>query len=203
MARNLWELTVLCLLRERPMHPYEMQRLIRQRHKEEFLELKRGSLYHAIERLARGGFIEEDSVGREGRRPERTTYRLTTQGDVELRDWLQNLLAKPNRVPSPFVAALSFIGHLSPEEAADQLQIRVNSLECGIVALTAVLQNMTPRIGRLPLVEAEYILALQRAELDWVKSFLTELRGGQLTWNTEELLSLHRRCPLDEEAAPS
>jgi DNA-binding PadR family transcriptional regulator len=199
----MWELTVLCLLRERPMHPYEMQRLIRQRHKEEFLELKRGSLYHAIERLARGGFIEEDSVGREGRRPERTTYRLTTQGDVELRDWLQNLLAKPNRVPSPFVAALSFIGHLSPEEAADQLQIRVNSLECGIVALTAVLQNMTPRIGRLPLVEAEYILALQRAELDWVKSFLTELRGGQLTWNTEELLSLHRRCPLDEEAAPS
>ncbi len=28
--RNLWSLTVLCLLRLRPMHPYEMQRLIRE-----------------------------------------------------------------------------------------------------------------------------------------------------------------------------
>jgi outer membrane protein assembly factor BamB len=40
------------------MHPYEMQRLIRQRHKDDFLDLKRGSLYHAIERLLRAGPIE-------------------------------------------------------------------------------------------------------------------------------------------------
>ena len=33
------------------MHPYEMQRLIRERHKDDVLDLKRGSLYHAIDRL--------------------------------------------------------------------------------------------------------------------------------------------------------
>src|SRR5215475_434122 len=94
-SRNLWSLTVLCLLREREMHPYEMQRLIRQRHKEEFLDLKKGSLYHAIERLKRSSLIEEVSTGREGRRPERTVYRLTENGETELQEWLRSLLAQP------------------------------------------------------------------------------------------------------------
>ena len=94
-SRNLWCLTVLCLLREGPRHPYEMQRLIRERHKDDFLQLKPGSLYHAIERLAKAGLIEEMETSREGRRPERTVYRLTECGDVEALAWLRGLLSKP------------------------------------------------------------------------------------------------------------
>src|SRR5262252_2075083 len=77
---NLWCVTVLCLLRVKPMHPYEMQRLIREWHKDEFLDLKRGSLYHAIERLRQHQCIEVVETVREGRRPERTVYRLTERG---------------------------------------------------------------------------------------------------------------------------
>src|SRR6516225_7758067 len=107
--RNLWALTVLCLLRQRPMHPYEMQRLIRQRHKDEFLDLKRGSLYHAIERLQKAGLIEVVQTSREGKRPERTVYRLSEKGDREIIDWLRELLAKPVQEASLFLAAMSFV----------------------------------------------------------------------------------------------
>src|SRR6516164_2293319 len=117
--RNLWALTVLCLLRWRPMHPYEMQRLIRQCHKDEFLDLKRGSLYHAIDRLQRAGLIEVVETSREGQRPERTIYRLTENGEREVFDWLRELLAKPAREPSQFLAALSFLPNLTPEDALD------------------------------------------------------------------------------------
>ena len=54
-SRSLWELVVLAFLRERSMHPYEMQRLLRERHKDDLLVLKRGSLYHAIRRLEAEG----------------------------------------------------------------------------------------------------------------------------------------------------
>src|SRR5262245_13362149 len=119
--RNLWSLTVLCLLRVRPMHPYEMQRLIRDWHKDEFLDLKRGSLYHAIERLRHGGFIDPVETRREGRRPERTVYRLTEEGERLVSDWLQQLLAVPLREPTRFFAALSFLPHLSPQTVIEQL----------------------------------------------------------------------------------
>ena len=67
--RNPWSLTVLSLLREAPMHPYQMQRLIHQRRKDAFLDLKRGSLYHNITRLQRSGLIEPVETTREGAGP--------------------------------------------------------------------------------------------------------------------------------------
>lgn len=191
---NLWCLTVLCLLREGPLHPYEMQRLIRQRHSEDFLELKRGSLYHAIERLKRRGLIEEESTSREGRRPERTVYRITEKGEAELLDWLRQLLSKPARETSTLVAALSFAGHLSPQDVIDQLEIRANDLDCSIVAMTAVMQNLTPKIGRLPLLEAEYVGAMRKAELEWIRGLIEELRSGVFTWNTQQLLKWVREA---------
>jgi len=164
------------------MHPYEMQRLIRQRHKEDFLDLKRGSLYHAIKRLAKAGMIEEVGTSREGKRPERTDYKLTAAGEQELQEWLRQLLAKPARERSSFVAALSYICHLSPEEAVDQLELRAHDLDCGIVATKAVMESLTPHIGRLPLLEAEYVIAQRKSELEWVRSLIEELRTGRLSW---------------------
>jgi DNA-binding PadR family transcriptional regulator len=185
--RNLWALTVLCLLRERPMHPYEMQRLIRQRHKDEFLDLKRGSLYHAIERLQRAELIEVVETSREGRRPERTTYRLTARGELEVLDWLRELLAKPVREPSQFLAALSFLPHLSSEDAVEQLHARACRLQLEIIALDAILRKMVPQIGRAVLVEVEYLRAMRQAELEWVRALAEDLRAGRLTWDREAL----------------
>src|SRR4029079_1801442 len=90
--QNLWELTVLSTLREAPMHTYALLRMLQERHKEEVLVLKRGSLYHAIDRLLAAGHIEALDTRRQGRRPERTTYRLTEAGQHHLVDGLRRLV---------------------------------------------------------------------------------------------------------------
>jgi DNA-binding PadR family transcriptional regulator len=165
------------------MHPYEMQSRIREWHKDEFLDLKRGSLYHAIGRLQRHGLIEVVETSREGRRPERTIYRLTEAGDQQMHKWLQDMLARPMREPTQFFAALSFLPHLSPETVQIQLRERAALLEAEIANLDQVLQTMVPRIGRLVLVEVEYARAMRQAELAWVKSFRLELERGNLHWD--------------------
>jgi DNA-binding PadR family transcriptional regulator len=180
--RNLWALTVLCLLRERPMHPYEMQRLIRQRKNDNFLDLKRGSLYHAIGRLQRAGLIEVVSTTREGRRPERTTYRLTEAGAHEVLAWLRELLANPARDSTQFFAGLSFLGQLTPEDALEQLEARAGLLEAEIAAIEAGIEPVIAQIGRFFLLEVEYAQALRRAELAWVRSVIDDVRAGRLTW---------------------
>jgi DNA-binding PadR family transcriptional regulator len=169
------------------MHPYEIQRLIREWHKQEFLDLKRGSLYHAIEQLRRSGLIEPLEISREGRRPERTVYRLTEEGEREAIAWLRDLLAKPVREPTQFFAALSFLAQLPPQSVLSQLQERVGLLESAIASLDAVLEQMVPKIGRLVLVEVEYERAMRRAELAWVRSLMEDLRSGKLNWNPESL----------------
>src|SRR5262245_31553727 len=159
---NLWSLTVLCLLRVKPMHPYEMQRLIRQWHKDEFLDLKRGSLYHAIERMRQLGFIDPVETTRKGRRPERTVYRLTEAGEARMLQWLEEMLARPLREPTQFFAALSFLPHLTPEDVQTQLVKRMTLLQEEIATLDMVLRTMVPQIGRLVLVEVEYLRAMRQ-----------------------------------------
>jgi DNA-binding PadR family transcriptional regulator len=183
---NLWSLTVLCLLRVRPMHPYELQQRIRDWHKDEFLDLKRGSLYHAIERLHRQGAIEPVETTREGRRPERTVYRLTDTGERQVLHWLEEMLARPVREPTQFFAALSFLSQLSPQRVQEQLQQRTASLKEEIAGLTMALKTMVPRIGRLPLIEVEYARAMRRAELAWVQALQKELQTGKLTWDPRQ-----------------
>jgi DNA-binding PadR family transcriptional regulator len=169
------------------MHPYEMQRLIREWHKDEFLDLKRGSLYHAIDQLRRAGSIDPIQTTRDGRRPERTIYRLTEQGEQQLFEWLRQMLAHPVREPSQFFAALSFLPHLSPDAVLAALGQRVRLLESKIADLNTVLERMVPQIGRLVLIEIEFERAMRTAELAWVKALMEDLHGGRLSWDPEAL----------------
>src|SRR6516162_2769493 len=93
--KNLWSLTVLAVLRLRPMHPYEIQSVIKLTHKDDFLNLKTGSLYNSIARLLEAALIEVVETEREGKRPERTVYQITSQGRRELDQWLRGLLEVP------------------------------------------------------------------------------------------------------------
>jgi DNA-binding PadR family transcriptional regulator len=185
---SLWELTVLSLLREEPMHPYRMQQLLRERHKDEVLALKRGSLYHAIGRLTRSELIEAVTVGREGRRPERTTYRLTKDGERELVRWLRRRVATPQREPPEFMASLSFLVYLAPRDAAAQLESRARALETQIGALSAALQRLRAFVDRINLIEEEYLLAMHQAELEWVRRRIAEVRSGRLSWDLGKIL---------------
>ncbi|WP_075090197.1 PadR family transcriptional regulator [Verrucomicrobium spinosum] len=54
---NPLALAVLALLFERPMHPYEMAATLKERHKEDSIKLRYGSLYTVIDILVREGHI--------------------------------------------------------------------------------------------------------------------------------------------------
>jgi len=189
---SLWELAVLCLLREEAMHPYRMQQLLKERHKDEVLALKRGSLYHAINRLVRSGLIEPVTVGREGRRPERTTYRLAPAGGRELVRWLRERIATPQREPPEFMASLSFLVYLSPRDAAARLEARVTVLETQIAGLGLALERLRTFLDRVNLIESEYQRAMYEAELQWVRKVVADLRSGRFTWDLEKILKAVR-----------
>jgi DNA-binding PadR family transcriptional regulator len=187
IRRTLWSLAVLAMLREQSMHPYEMQRVMHQRHTDELLALKRGSLYHAINQLQRDGLIEPLETSREGRRPERTVYQITPDGEDELGQWLRELLSVPVQESSQFTAALAFLLHLPPEDALEQLELRAVGLQAGIAAMAAIERGITAWVGRLSILELEYQRALAEAELAWVGSLMDDLRAKRLTWNVGEI----------------
>jgi DNA-binding PadR family transcriptional regulator len=177
---------VLALLAERPMHPYEMQRLVLERGKNAVINIKRGSIYHAVERLEHAGFIEQRETSREGRRPERTVYQITAAGREEVRDWLLLMLAHPRDEFPEFLTAVSFMPVLEPREVLGALQHRLVVLDGAIARTEATLGSVGGRLPRVFLIEEEYQLTMQRAERDWVAAIAGDFQAGRLNWSWEE-----------------
>ncbi|MFF5209832.1 PadR family transcriptional regulator [Streptosporangium sp. NPDC000396] len=180
--RDLVGLTVLALLFVRPSHPYELHRLIVDTHKDYVTGLPR-SLYHAVDRLAEEELISPVETTREGRRPERTVYEITEEGRAELRSRLRRLLEEPGPDTRAFLAAISLMGCLPPEEVDRCLRTRAATLRGMVVAYDAHISELAAT-GLPPILtlEAECDRALRAAELDWVRGVITRLQSGELGW---------------------
>ena len=175
---NLLALSLLTLLTERPMYPYEMASMLRQRGKDNSIKINWGSFYTVVQNLEKNGFIEAVEVAREGRQPERTTYQITDTGRAELKDWLRELLSVPDLEHSSFEAALGEAAVLPPDELIDLLQQRLAALEVANDRLQGELETLVTQLPRLFLIETEYYLAQRRAEEEWVRGLLKEFTGG-------------------------
>jgi DNA-binding PadR family transcriptional regulator len=181
MARkvsNLLGLAVLATVAERPMHPYEIATVIRERGKDRDMGLKWGSLYTVVRNLYRHGFLEVVENARHGARPERTVYRLTDEGHRELRDWVRELIAVPVHEPPRFEAGLSVWVALGPDEVIALLRERLARLDEENSAQRAALEEHRRDVPRMFLVEAEYDLALREADAEFTRGLLGELAGG-------------------------
>ena len=177
---NLLALALLSLLTQQPMYPYEMAQTLRTRGKDKTIHINWGSLYTVVQNLEKHGFIEAAGTNREGRQPERTTYRITPRGMAELRDWLAELLSVPEDEHGGFVAALSEGGILPPAEVAGLLAKRLATLDSANAAQEAELEVWMQRLPRMLLVESDYELAMRRAQADWVRALLSEITEGTL-----------------------
>jgi DNA-binding PadR family transcriptional regulator len=193
---NLLALAVLSLLTERPMHPYEISSVMKQRELSTVIKLNHSSLYSVMETLQREGLIVPVETQREGRYPERTVYTTTEAGRSELLDWLRSLLRQPMTEYSQFAAGLAFLGNLSPTEVVALLEEHSRHLKTQMNDTQASIgRGLQIGVDRLFLTEDRYTLALLEARLTFIQQFLlevsdgtlTETRDGKLVWRITRL----------------
>src|SRR5918997_5272181 len=134
--RSPLAMAVLALVTEAPMHAYRMQQLIKERRKDDVINVaQRNSIYQTIDRLHRDGLIVVRETSREENRPERTVYEITEPGRETLREWMHTMLSTPAREFPEFPAALAFLPVLPPEEVLAALRERAATLEARLTAL--------------------------------------------------------------------
>jgi DNA-binding PadR family transcriptional regulator len=178
---NLLALAILSLLTERPMHPYEISAVMKYRGISQSIKLNYGSLYSVIETLLREGLIVPQGTQREGRHPERTIYTTTEAGRAELIDWLRSLVRTPSIEYPQFAAGLTFLGHLSPDEAATLLEERASQLKEALAIKHSDYKKYLQEVDRIFLIEDEYRLVMIEAEVAWVEKIIREIKDGTLT----------------------
>jgi DNA-binding PadR family transcriptional regulator len=178
-------LAVLDLLSERDMHPYEMNQTLLTRQSDQRMKITAGSLYHAVDRLLERGLIEARETTREGKRPERTVYRLTEAGSDAFTGRLREMLSRlPVEYPE-FPNALSMMHNLPQGDAVDHLGRRLVHLRAKVAMLQAVTDGLAARdLPAMYWIDIRYTQAMAEAELAWTQEFLDGIGAGKPDWPT-------------------
>jgi DNA-binding PadR family transcriptional regulator len=171
-------ISVLALLRERPMHGYEMFQTLVQRHADRIVKVRPGSLYHVVDRLTEEKLIRRTATAQDGKRPQRAIYEITDAGAELLAERVRELIAIPVHEFPQFVVALAEVDTLGSDAAANAVDDRVGALEARAAEIMALRHAGVTPGGYL--VALDYLLATMQAELLWLREFASSLRSGQL-----------------------
>ena len=194
-------LMVLALLHEGDMHPYEMIRLMRQRHDDRLVTITNGTLYHTVGRLQKLGLIAELGVDRHGNRPERTTYTVTDAGRAIVPEWVRRELPRTDR-PEQFRVALSESHNLQPAEVIDLLVTRRETLAAQHRVLCEGLTKAAVReVPEIYLIEVRREAALLEADHRWLAGLITQLEERRIDWDAGRLDVTSDRYLKQREAA--
>ncbi|GGF29878.1 PadR family transcriptional regulator [Subtercola lobariae] len=176
-------LSALALLTEAPMHPYEMYQLLIRRFKSEIVKVRPGSLYHAVDRLARDGFVTVAGTGRDGSRPERTTYEITAAGRSALENRVSELLQTPANEYPEFELAISEAHNLPRATVIQLLTLRLTELRGQLSVVRDIIsQKKEEGALRLFWLHGSHREALLITEIAWIEQLVADLTAHRLEW---------------------
>jgi DNA-binding PadR family transcriptional regulator len=178
-----------------------MQKLFEAEGKDRVVNLRaRASLYQTIERLIRLGLVEVVETVRQAGYPDRVVYAITAEGRAVAREWLREMLRSTDGEYPEFIAAVSLLFGLAPDDARAELELRAERLAQDLVDTERALAEAPAGLPRLFMLEEEYRKAVLEAQLSWVRGVIEDLRAHRLDWSEEWLRETAARfLPADDQ----
>lgn len=163
------ELLLLGLLRESPMHGYDIKQKI---HK--ILSLFAGvevkSIYYPLEVLEKKGFVVK-RASKYGRRPQRIVYYLTPKGARRFEELLGKSLLESKRPKFSLDLSLYFLHYLKPKVARRRLTARLHLMK----RISRGLEQMLKSHSQKKQLALSRILEHNLQMLESESSFLADL----------------------------
>ena len=163
-------LVILGLLRERPMHGYEIKHIIED-HMGDWTSIAFGSIYFALKKLTNEGLLDVKATEKSGNRPSRTIYHTTQAGREEFAKLLRAVWATPERQFFALDLGLFFMDALPSGEIQEFLEERIDHLERAHRYLTEHRQEnlADPQVPRQARWIFDHGLAHLSGELAWLQ----------------------------------
>lgn len=163
------------LAKHGPMYGHQLRRDARLDRTELWSEVRPGSLYGALHRLAAEGLIEPLRTEQDGQLPARTVYGITGEGHRELRALRAEALQEVRLQPDPVDLALAMSRDLDPDLLRGYLEDRVRALSARAAQFDHQRDRMWPGQTVADDLVVEHARLRIRAELDWHRLVLDQL----------------------------
>jgi DNA-binding PadR family transcriptional regulator len=174
------KLVILGLLRERPLYGYEIKQIIEE-HMGDWTSIAFGSIYFALDKLAKEGFVEKVATEQEGNRPSRSVYQITDSGGSEFLHLLREVWQDVEREYFELDIGLFFMNALPLQEVKGYLEARRKRL---IITLEHIRSHREEQledanVPRLAAAIFDHTIAHTQAELAWTEELVRKIENGE------------------------
>jgi DNA-binding PadR family transcriptional regulator len=173
------ELIVLFLLMDLDRSGYEIRTLIRTWNIERYLPVSPTTIYRALERLAREGFVCGESR-KSGRYPVSTVYAITEKGRQRYKEHIlaESLFARTSYSLDSFLGLANFLTHDERQQVVHEWQ---DAARARVAGLDARIEDKVPGPGHTyGKAYPEWLLLdherdMLKAEIAWMDKYVNKL----------------------------
>jgi DNA-binding PadR family transcriptional regulator len=181
------------LARRGPMYGHQIRRDARMDRADLWSDVRPGSLYNALHRLAAKGLIEPVRTEQPGNLPARTVYAITAEGHRELRALRAEALQEVGLRPDPVDLALVMSGDLDAGVLRGYVEDRIRALSAQAACYAHHGERTWPDQTVADDLVVEHARLRIEAELTWHQMLLEGV--GKLTAESEATSSADRSVP--------
>jgi DNA-binding PadR family transcriptional regulator len=163
------------LARTGPLHGHQIRQQAQNDRTELWTDVRVGSLYGALKRLANEGLVRELRTERVGNRPERTVYEITAGGRRALaavRDQALRTLFAPH---DPFDLALTQTPDLPGETLTQIVANRLAGLRVREASVQEAAANADPYVNEAERLVMRHLMERCAAEVRWHEELLNRV----------------------------
>jgi DNA-binding PadR family transcriptional regulator len=173
------ELAVLGLLKERPMHGYQLSRELTDS-LGGLWRVSYGSLYPTLRRLERDAAIESEAGGERGARRKKV-YRITPSGEALFLHLLQEQPQDGQTEDARFRMRLAFFRYLPPETRIRLLERRRQALERRLATIAETLREERARTDDYGHALIERSRTVTESDISWLDGLIAAERRKSVT----------------------
>lgn len=181
MVSNSTRLLVLgCVRIFQPVHGYDVRRELLSWRAGEWANVAPGSIYNALKSLTRDGLLEVVGTAQVGGRPERTSYRLTGEGEKEFQSLLRDTWWNVEAPLDPLMPGIVLLWAMPRAEAIAALRHRIAHSEGVRTSRQFVIEQYADPVSEMQVKEMlRLMIARLDGEIAWARALMSRLESGE------------------------
>ncbi len=158
-----------------PLHGHQIRQQAQSDRTEIWTDIRVGSVYGALKRMANEGLIRELRTERVGNRPERTVYEITHEGRRALAAVHDQALRELAIRNDPFDLALAQSREVKPDDLARTVAHRLAAYEVHLSAMRQHAEHADPYVNEAERMALKHLIVRAEAEVAWHKELASRL----------------------------
>jgi len=150
-----------------PLHGHQIRQQAQADRTEIWTDIRVGSMYGALKRLANEGLVREVRTERVGNRPERTVYEITAEGRRALAAVRGAALRDLVRHDDPFDLALAQSRDIAEEDLDQIVANRLAGLRAHLATLRHHAETAEPYVNEAERMVLQHLVERAGAEVRW------------------------------------